>query len=279
MEKKKGQYYIQTWHGAFPLKYIEKEVEEQLTAHYVKLSKEDSKRTDLLLSGCKLESEIMRSSFWYSGEIFECGVPRNDIFFHSNIDTINELKDKYGILRDTRIILYAPTFRDSGDISVYNIDAKRIVASLEEKTSLKWVFIIRLHPNVSDKASNFDYNQIIINGSVYPDAQELIVMSDILITDYSSIMMDFGLMRKPVFLYIPDIDLYKNNNRGLRPIFYHLPFFYCKSDEEILNAIIKYDSDKYLSILDSFIKDSYGGFDDGHACERVVERIKNVIGF
>ena len=66
--KKKTQYYIQTWHGAFILKNLEKEAEAQLSERYVRHSQQDSAITDLMLSGSGIESDVMRESFWYSGE-------------------------------------------------------------------------------------------------------------------------------------------------------------------------------------------------------------------
>lgn len=276
-KKRRGQYYIQTWHGAFPLKYIEKEAEDKLSPRYVELSKEDSKNTDLMISGCKMESEIMRSSFWYTGEIFECGIPRSDVLFSCGKEYISNLKDKYSIGNSVHVLLYAPTFRDDGNTSIYNLNIEEVINTLEKVYNEKWICIVRLHPNISNRDSIIKYSNSIINGSKYSDPQELILLSDILITDYSSIMMDFGIINKPVFLYTPDLDQFRNEGRGLREIFDQLPFTCCKSNQEILLAIRNFNHKKYTENLLHFIHNIYGGFDDGHACERVVKRIKDVI--
>ena len=86
--KKKEQYYIQTWHGSFPLKFIEKEAESLLPAQYIKQSMKDSSKTDVVLSGSSMLSEVIRNSFWFSGEIFNCGQPRDDIYFNSTPEEI-----------------------------------------------------------------------------------------------------------------------------------------------------------------------------------------------
>lgn len=275
-KKKTGQYYIQTWHGAFPLKYIEQEAEAFLSKRYVKHSKQDSAITDLMLSGSGMETEIMKKSFWYSGEIFECGIPRDDIFFNHNKNNIEQLKLKNHLPLNVKIVIYAPTFRDNGRIDVYNINLKEILFALEKKTNEKWICIVRLHPNISHQDNLFTYNDEIINGSQYPDPQELFIISDFLITDYSSVMMDFGLMKKPVVLYFPDFEEYQNN-RGLRPIFDILPFPHGYQNEDLYKIIQKFDQNEYINTLNYFIEHYYKNYSDGYASERVVSRIKEII--
>lgn len=109
--KRKNQYYIQTWHSSLRLKQIEKDAEDTLPKDYVKMAIDDSKKLDLLLSGCKYSTDIFKRAFWYDGEIFEHGTPRNDIFFQKNSDLNNKIKEKLNINKDKKIILYAPTFR------------------------------------------------------------------------------------------------------------------------------------------------------------------------
>ena len=87
--KKKTQYYIQTWHGGFGVKYIEKDIEQFLPDDYVRDSKYDSSITDLILSGSDFQTQVIKNSFWYDGEIFMKGIPRNDIFFNFTRETIS----------------------------------------------------------------------------------------------------------------------------------------------------------------------------------------------
>ncbi|MGL5752407.1 MAG: bifunctional glycosyltransferase/CDP-glycerol:glycerophosphate glycerophosphotransferase, partial [Paraclostridium sp.] len=75
--KRKNQYYIQTWHSSLRLKQIEKDAENSLPKNYAEMAKEDSKKCDLLLSGCKYSTDIFKRAYWYNGEIFEHGTPRN----------------------------------------------------------------------------------------------------------------------------------------------------------------------------------------------------------
>lgn len=275
-KKKSNQFYIQTWHGAFPLKLIEKEAEKSLSKRYIKHSKKDSAITDLMLSGSGMESRIMRSSFWYSGEILECGMPRDDIFFNQSKESINALKIKYHLPKEKKILVYAPTFRDNGNMEPYQIDLNVILEELEKKTESQWISIVRLHPNISHRSDLFVYSERIINGSFWPDPQEIFVISDFLITDYSSVMMDFGIMNKPALLYIPDFEEYQKN-RGIRPLFHSLPFPANSTQKELIETIRNFDLSKYLDKLTVFKEDIYKNYSDGHASERVVERIRNVI--
>ncbi len=274
--KKKSQYYIQTWHGGFALKYIEKEAEDKLPIKYVTESKQDSHITDVMLASCDLISSIMRNSFWFNGEVWECGIPREDIFFNSTPTDVLTIRRKYGIPDDYRILTYAPTFRDNGDTSAYNIDLDSLKKILEYNTGEKWISIVRLHPNVAYYSYLFNYSDTTINGSYYADPQELMLITDMLITDYNSVMMDCALMNKPVLLYLPDYNEYITNSRGLRPIYDELPFDKLYTNEQLQNAIESFDNEKYQHALSDFLATKYTNFSDGNASKRVVERIKKI---
>mgnify|MGYP002856275836 CR=1 FL=1 len=281
-KKKENQYYLQTWHGDFALKYIEKEVEDILSKGYVQASKADSSVTDAVLSGNKQFSQILKDSFWLPKqcEILEFGVPRNDVYFKGD-EIKNIIKQKYGFSGEDKILLYAPTFRDYDVTSCYNIDFERLRNLLCQLSNENWKVVIRLHPNISSKSGMFCYDKNIQNGSDFADQQELCLISDCLITDYSSIMGDFLLMRKPVFLYAPDLEQYsdKTKGRGLREMYFQLPFSMSRNQIELEWNISQFDKVEYSARLDAFMQDYYCSFDDGHASERVVNHLKEVIGF
>ena len=272
--KKKTQYYIQTWHGGFGVKYIERDAEKFLPDKYVRDSKYDSSITDLVLSGSEFQTKVIQDSFWYNGEIFKKGVPRNDVFFNCSEEMICQLRIKYGLNTSCKIVLYAPTFRDDDSIDAYQLDAVLLLQSLKTKTGEDWKLIIRLHPGIAGKSNIFDYDNDIINGSEFADSQELLVISDLLITDFSSMMMDFGIMKKPVLLFITDLEDYIRKCRGVRPLFYQLPFQLCRSNDELSQAVIGFDILGYRERLSTFMDKYFISYDDGHASEHVVERIK-----
>lgn len=276
--KKKSQYYIQTWHGGFGVKYIEGDIQQFLPEDYVRDSKYDSSITDLILSGSDFQTQVIKDSFWYNGEIFMKGVPRNDIFFNYTRETIIKLKKLYGFDDNSKIVIYAPTFRRNGNVDVYQLNAQKMLQSLRKKTGDNWKLIIRLHPSIADKSGIFHYDSDVIDGSSFTDSQELLVISDLLITDFSSMMMDFAIMRKPVLLFIQDLDDYVKESGGVRPIFYNLPFSMGRSNEELNEIINEFDNNVYLKSLDSFMHKYFRSYDDGHASEYVVERIKIIMG-
>jgi len=270
--KKGKQYLIQTHHGSFPLKYVEAECEEKLPEVYVKYSKIDSKLTDLMLSDSEWTSNFCRKALWYHGEIMESGYPRNDIYFNWKDTDKQDIRKELGIDHRKKIVTYAPTFRDNGDFSCYCLDANMLLNELKRKTGEDWILLVRAHPNVfflSGKSLDFEYSDSIRDVTSYPDAQKLFLITDILITDYSSIMIDFLLMHKPVLLFATDEQAYVAH-RGIRPEYYKLPFPHCKNNLELVASLKDLDFDHPYS--DDFMK-WYGSIDDGHASERVVDRI------
>ena len=273
-KKKKRQYYIQTWHGSFGLKYIEKDAQDKLSEGYINRTIADSKNIDLLLSSSNWQTEEYKRAFWYEGEILEKGFPRNDVLFNITGKKINQIKESLNIPFNKKICLYGPTFRNGHSTDVYNINIDNVKQELQNITKEEWVILVRLHPNITSYSRLFRESDF-IDVTSYPDGQEILAISDILITDYSSNMIDFILMNKPVFLYSPDIEEYKNE-RGLKPVYFHLPFPLCQNNEELLKAIREFKNENYRKELNIF-RNQYKSYDQGNASEIVVNRILDII--
>jgi len=271
VRKRKAQYYIQTWHGTVNLKKVEKDVERQLSAYYVKQAKYDSNLINLFISDSKFSSGLYRSSFWYNGEIFECGSPRADILINYNQNIKDKVKKYFNIAGNTKIILYAPTFRNNFNIDVYNINYELILSSLGGQTKEPWVFLIRMHPNISEKSIFFTYNDKIIDASNYGDMQELLSACDMLISDYSDCMYECALMGKPVFLYTSDYEQYKKE-RGFYFDLFSLPFPCAMNSGELSEKMLGFDAKIYLKLLDEFFQ-KVGIIKDGAASKKIVDRI------
>jgi len=274
VKKRKKQYYIQTWHGTVNLKRIEKDVEFNLSGYYIKQAKHDSFLADLFISECNFTSKLYKSSFWYNGEILECGSPKEDLLIN-NINLKNKVLDYYNIKNNYKIILYAPTFRDNFSIDVYDINYEQILNYLQEETKTPWIFLVRLHPNITKKSDSIKYTENIINACHYDDMQELMLASDILISDYSDCMFEFALMKKPVFLYIKDYNEYKVE-RDFYFDLYSLPFPNAANNDELLLKMKEFNNTLYLNSLDVFYNKT-GFIKDGRASEKVVDKIVNVI--
>ena len=238
-KKRKGQFYIQTWHGGIGFKKVEKESIETLSKEYIKESKYDSKQIDLMISNSRWVSKNYRDNFWYNGKILETGLPRNDIFFMNSNNIKNKVKKFFRINGD--IVLYAPTFRNylsiDSQVELFKINGEKIVEELYKKFGKKYTLIVRAHPNIA-KDFNLKENQFLKNGSDYPDMQELLVASDVLITDFSSSVFDFMLKSSRIFLFAKDYRDYIENEREMKinPQ-KDLPFSFATSEKKLLNDI------------------------------------------
>ena len=277
--KRKGQHYIQTWHGDLPFKLIEGECEETLSETYLKTSKADSERIDIILSGSSLMTDIYRKAFWLpeSCEILECGLPRNDVYFNFSAQDIKALKRDFFGDEQVNIAIYAPTFRDDGSTAAYGLDEERLHNFLEKRDSKRWIVVVRLHPNIAKKSGIFNYNSHVVDGSAYPDPQKLFLASDLLITDYSSLVSDFMIMKKPIFLFCTDLEEYVSKCRQLRPMYYKLPFGICRNNDELLDKMSSFQFDKYIKQVEEFCSTYYNIFDNGNASSVVADKIMKII--
>ena len=273
LEKKSNQTYIQTWHGFLGIKKVESDVAGSLSEGYIKYSRQDSSYIDFFISPSRFDSSIIRSSFWYGGELLECGYPRNDIFNlkkESIVLIINKLRERFNLSTNYGVVLYAPTFRNNNSIDVYNLDIDFLTKNLKSKFHKDFYTLIRLHPNISNLSSNFvEKHPYCIDVSSYSDMQELLLLADILITDYSSICFDFALSNKPVFLFATDINEYLHE-RGFYLDLNKLPYSISKSNDELMSNIIEFDYNSYLLNLNKF-KQNQGYFEYNSASKEVCD--------
>ncbi len=263
-KKRPQQIYIQTWHSSLRLKKIEGDAAKQFTEEYIHACKEDSKKIDILISGCKFSTEIFKRAFWYDGMILECGTPRCDVFFNNTESIRKKVYKYYEIAENDKLILYAPTFRSNKPSDFLGMDFKR----LKETLGNEWVVGARIHPNVLDSV----VPEGAIPMSTYSDMQELIAAADILITDFSSCMFDMAIAGKPCILYAPDLEEYLEKERGLYFKIKELPFLIARDMDELCKMLLEFDCRNYYRQLDKFMS-KIGSFEDGHAAERVFEII------
>jgi CDP-glycerol glycerophosphotransferase len=272
VRKRKKQFYIQTWHGQIlDAKKVEGDIENSLSPYYLKQAKNDSKLINIILSDSSVCTKKYRRAFWYDNEILECGFPKNDILINKP-KNINEKVYKYFDLEEnTNIILYAPTFRNSFDMHLYDLDYNSVLNTLRSKNHENWIFLIRLHPNITEKSILLSYNDHVLNASLYEDMQELLLASNILITDYSGTMFDFSLMRKPVFLYIKDYKDYTLERNFYIDLF-SLPFPCALTSSELIEKISQFDNEVYVKSIERLLQQT-NIFENGKASKEVVNRI------
>lgn len=273
-EKREGQYYINTWHGYGPFKKAQGAV--YTNPERLQRVKENNAKFDLFLTGSTFYSQVYRDSFFYEGEIYECGAPRNDVFFF-NQGIKASLYKKFGIPSHKKIVLYAPTFREDVESSFdkYDLDIAAILDALNTRFHSEYVLMYRFHHYLYAMGICQSYYSQGIDVTYYPDIQELLVAADVVITDYSSLMWDFSLQRKPVFLYQNDEEAYRSDRGFYCPVS-QWPYPKAHRKEELVETIRNFDRDKYVQELNAFLK-KYGSCDDGNASKRTAEKIMKVI--
>ena len=270
--KRKKQLFICTWHGGGAYK--------KLSSFYKKrksfkiMSETRAKMTDYYTSACFSFTKFLAPD-WYAdtNKFLESGMPRNDILIHEykNENLISSLKQKMGIPQDKKTILYAPTMRgwavhpDSFDMT---INVEKIIAALEKRFNGNFIFLFRCHHTMLGRI-NVDEN--VLDMSMYTDMQELLLVTDVLITDYSSSIWDFSLMLKPCFLFTPDLDNYESYQSFYVPI-KEWPFSYAKNNDDLCNEIEMFNEEVYVKKVFSHHKE-LGSFEKGSATEIVCQKI------
>ena len=262
--KRKGQYYIQTWHSALRLKKSEADA-PQLPDSYKQIAMRDSQKIDLLLAGSRFIADFYRYAFWYTGEILEKGTPRCDCFFNDPTTTKRKVYDYFKIPVEKKVALYAPTFRKNKTAETHGMDFIRLQNTLGED----WVVGCRLHPNIDTQPLEGEC----VPMSKYPDMQELLIACDLLITDYSSCMFDMAVAEKKCVLYMPDLDYYIQNERELNFNINELPFPKAYNMDDLCKAVFDFDS--YKDKLAFFLQD-VGCCEEGNAAQAVAQRIQEV---
>ena len=271
VKKKKKQYFIFIPHGQAGAKPFLNEIE--LSNEYRLLAKTYCAMQNLYVASSGVQARDFLDYCWCNCEILNSGFPRNDMFFLDSSLIIKQVKNNLNIAKEYKIVLYAPTFRDNNSTECYSLDMKRIIRALESKTRQKWMVLVRLHPNLRywyDKPI-VKYSDTIKDVTDYPDIQELFLISELVITDYSATMFDFSLTKKKVILFATDIEDYIKM-RGLKKMFFTVPFPLCKNNDEVESAIINFDEEEYQKNLALFYE-SYIPFDDGYASKRIVNKI------
>ncbi len=254
VKKKESQFYIQTWHAPLGLKKVEGEVEDKLDKNYLKETKNDAKITNLMLTNNNYMEKLYREKFCYKGEIYSKGLPRQDIILNQNIDLKEKIYKSYHIDMYKKIILYAPTFRKDFNERVFIFDYKKCCEVCKNKFSDDFILCIRLHPNIAEHFNDKNNLEDVVNVSLYPDMQELLAISDIVITDFSSVMFDFSMANKKVFLYANDLKEYIENDRSFSFELDKLPFKFAQNQEELFENIKEFNYKDYIEKCKKFYK-------------------------
>lgn len=268
LKKRKGQVYIQTWHGHGALKKMSYDV-DSLKATNNGEELEHVKDWDYFIATDELDGNVIKSSTNYKGKILELGAASMDLLNQNNQEKSKMIKKELGIKNNKKkIVLYAPTFREK------DLESNLVTVPIEKLRDLdEYIFLVRLHPLIENKVDKKIFSKNIINVCDYYDVSNLLLISDILISDYSSIIYEFAILNRPMILYAYDYDLYQKE-RGFYIDYFTLPCPICYTQDELFECIKKqkYNLKKYQNQLKSF-NNKYNKLNDGHATERIVNLI------
>lgn len=270
VRKKKEQVYLQTWHGT-PLKRMGYDQKKLPSKKELANLKVQTNAWDYFVSPNPYSTEIFRRAFRYGGEIIESGYPRNDLLFRQPQDTVNKVSNQFGIPTGKKVILFAPTFRDWDPDSFQK--TLRDIQTLSKLIDEDFVVLLRLHYLLSDRISSQDLPANIKNASSYHDIQELFVMADVLVTDYSSVMFDYSLLKRPIILYTYDLEEYLTRRGTYFDLVEKAPGPVCNTIEEVISYLNNPQSlGEYDQALERFSA-QFGSIEDGHATQKVVKRV------
>lgn len=244
----KGQEYIQCWHGT-PLKKLGFDLEvyaenkgslQEVRENYLG----EAKKFTRMMSPSPFYTEKMISAFhleYLNKEniILEKGYPRNDRLFQASSDEIQMIRDRLKIPSDKKVILYAPTWRENQHVPGEGY-RYRLQADFEKwKTILgqEYVILFRAHYFISGQYDFGVYDGFVIDVSALDDVNDLYLVSDLLITDYSSVFFDYANLNRPILFYMYDYEAYKNQMRDFYLDIHTLPGPVVKTQEELLKTI------------------------------------------
>jgi CDP-glycerol glycerophosphotransferase len=278
-EKRDGQMYVQTWHGT-PLKKIGFDIERPQfisgTGYFDQLAS-DVTKWDLLLSPNPFSTEIMRNAFHYGGEILDSGYPRNDVLCSGDADQVAaRVRARLGLPEGKKVVLYAPTWRDNQYYASgrYRFDFRLDLERAWQQLGDDCVILFRGHHHMADDVPQGRAG-FAINVTGYPDISELFLVSDILVTDYSSVMFDFAATRRPILFFTYDLEQYRDDLRGFYFDFEaDAPGPLLSTSDEVLAAIANIDAvtADHQVAYQAFIE-KFCPLDDGKAGARACDRI------
>lgn len=274
MRKRKNQYYIQMWHGNLALKCVEKYAEDTLEKDYIIRAKNDAKMTDLMITNSKWGVNFYRNCFWYSNDIKVWGTARLDCVINSTEFDKMIIRKKLGVGKE-KILLYAPTFRNTNELDCYDIDFNRLKATLEKKTNDKWICLLRLHPNLLNMSEKIVIPGV-INVTSYPDIYDLFQICNLVISDYSSNLLEAASLGIPTVGYANDIKHYISTERKMMFDLEDLPYTITQSNDELNSYLFRYNYQDEKKRYQLFFN-KLGLVEDGRCSEKICSHVINIM--
>ncbi|MBQ1113644.1 CDP-glycerol glycerophosphotransferase family protein [Streptomyces sp. C3-3] len=284
-ERRPGQTVVQTWHGT-PLGRFGGGLADTLYAdhQYLATLPRRSAQWSVLISPSRFATPWLRRSLGYGGEVLEAGSPANDVLFPPDRDKAAEgVRRGLGIPEDHRVVLYAPTYRDhlahppaaAADRTApgpYRWDPALDPGALARALGPGHTVLVRRHPRVTGGLQD---GPGVLDVSGHPGAAGLLLVADVLVTDYAGLMFDFALTGRPMLFHTYDLEHYRDTVRGFCLDFEtRAPGPLLVTTDEVAQALRDTGSlaARHADAYESFRRD-YCDLDDGGAAARVADRL------
>src|SRR5699024_3141563 len=189
-------------------------------------------------------------------------------------DEINKIKAKLNLPHDKKILLYAPTWRDNQFYGRgrYKFDIPMDFEQMKSRLSDEYIILLRMHYLIAENINLDNLEGFVYDFSDYEDIRELYLISDALITDYSSVFFDYAILKRSIYFYTFDLKEYRDTLRG----------FYLDFETAVPGPIVKTTKEliRHIHAIDQYnyqhINEFYNRFcilEDGKASQRVVEQV------
>ncbi len=231
--KKKNTRYLNTWHGV-PLKLIGNDCPGRKDY--------DMSYVDYFCYSGPFEYSIYQSAFKLKADsLLLSGLPRNEELYHVDEKRILYTRKKLNIPEGKKVLFYAPTWRDSVDGGkTYNLAPPVNFVKWEKELGDEYVLLFRAH-HFTTEHMKIDFNSFIRDASNYPDINELMIVSDVLISDYSATIFDFCILERPIVSFAYDLDDYKQSRGLYVDLPTELPCGIVKTEDEVISQIKSMD--------------------------------------
>lgn len=288
---REDQVYVQCWHGT-PLKRLGYDVPESTGGGALNSAREladrfylDAQKWSYLISPSAFTSQHLADAFGLPEEkrpsvILEVGYPRNDaiaqmVFGEDSTEKTDQLKEKYELPKDKKLLLFAPTWRDDQYTEGvgYTLNSLADFDILQHDLGDEWAILLRTHYYIANKFDLSAWEGFVYNVSDVDDINDLYCVADALCTDYSSVFFDYANTKRPLYFYWPDRDHY-NEMHGFYIDENTLPGPKCETTQDLANAVAKNNDwfDSYGKEYAEF-QQTYCSMDDGHAADRVIQKV------
>lgn len=278
LPKNKKQMFIQLWHGDKGFKKILHDSPFVNETYF--LNEQIPGYCDLCVAGSEYGKMQFTSAFRYKGELLMEGIPRNDILLNPDEKISDKVRSQLGLVASEKVLLYAPTLRreqakNRTALPIQDLSVSATLDALEKKDGCRWICLLRAHPAMVGLCDAGEDSRI-KDASEYEDMAELLLVSDMLITDYSSCAGDFALTGRPIVLYQADIAQYLEKDRTMYFDMKDSPFFVAQSQQELENWIQQLTPEMAKQNCKEIMA-FYQDCETGHAGESVAQIVSNWI--